>query len=173
MKNKKYQLIYEKAKQIEEKYNKEDYERLTKIDNAIGSYEEYLKKKQKELKKYNNIERTEEKQQQIDNVIICKDIINRENLTFNLYLCRFNHILPPKLEDYKVKPIEKINYYEYGCILEYNDNNINYKLNNIFTGIDEDEHFAKDKYIALKSKINKDSLDEILDEIEKYLDKFI
>ena len=141
---------------------------LKKLKLVDGSFEDFQSTNKKETK---NIDIDPEKQKKINDCIIYKDIIEREDLIFNLYLCKFKRILPPKLEDYKVLPLEEETYYEYGCILEYNENDVNYSLNNILSGYELDNHVAIDKYTAMKNKIVNNTVHEIFDEINEYLDK--
>lgn len=155
MKNKKFEQIYNLIKDI-------DSNAVSKIENEIErvSENEYDSKKNEFI------------QEKINDCIIEREIIEKENFKFHLYLCKFNHVMPPELENYEVKPLEKITYYEYGCIMEYSENNFIYDLNNIFSGIEYDDHFAMDKYQSLKLKIKKLELDKILDEVIIYVEKY-
>lgn len=168
MNNKEFEILYNKVKNISLLQEQKEYKELKKLKLVDGSFEDFQSNNKKETK---NIDIDPEKQKKINDCIIYKDIIEREDLIFNLYLCKFKSILPPKLEDYKVLPLEEETYYEYGCILEYNENDVNYSLNNILSGYELDNHVAIDKYTAMKNKIVNNTVHEIFDEINEYLDK--
>ncbi len=164
MVNAKFKKIYELSNQLQEKYYKEDYERLSKIEKNIESFEEYVNNEKKE----SNRVISDDRRKQINNAYISKDSINKEDIVFNLYLVHFMHTDPIEFdEDYKPLPLKEKEIFEYGAVVSANDETGYYSISGVFGGIEYDDHIAQDKYNVLKTRIENTPLDELLDEIEK------
>lgn len=172
MKNTRFQNLYELAQQVGLEQQKEEYERLKEFDDSFSNFEEY-KKYQEEYEEYLKNKRTPERQQLIDDSYIYKDTIIKNDFKINMCLFHFKHIDPLEFDkNYKPLPLNEKEVYQYACTLIYEENNGIYEINSIFGGIAEDEHLARDRYNALKNKIEKSSIEEIFNEIEDELKKY-
>lgn len=170
MENDKFKKVFKLSQKLQEKNDKKLYDELFKIDNKMESFDKFLENLRKESEK----ELSEERKKRVEEAYISKDKIVKESLTFDLYLFHHTRIeLIEFDEDYKPLPLNKKEIYEYGAVVSMEDENGYYNISGIFGGIDEDEHFAKDKYIVLKNKIQNTSEDELLDDIENQILKQI
>lgn len=161
--NTKFKKIYELSNELQEKYYKEDYERLSKIEKDIGTFEEYVNNEKKE----SNRVIPDDRKKQIEDAYILKDSITKEDIVFNLYLVHFVHTDPIEFdENYKPLPLKEKEIFEYGTVVSTNDEKGYYSISGVFGGVEYDDHIAQDKYNVLKSRIEKTSLNELLDEIE-------
>lgn len=159
-----FKEVFELSNKLQEKNYKKDYDNLSKIDRDIGTFEEYVKGEKIDLDR----EIPTEKKKIIEDAYLAKDTIVKDNLKFDLYLFRLNHIEPLEFDDnYKIKPLKEKPIFEYGAVISLEDESGYYNISGVFGGIDEDEHFAKDKYNALKLKIEKSSEEELLDDIKR------
>ncbi len=158
-----FKEVFELSNQLQEKNYKKDFKKISKIDKNIGTFEEYVKREKEELNK----EIPAEKKEIVENAYISKDTINKECLKFDLYLFRLRHIEPLEFdENYKIKPLKETSIHEYGAVISLEDESGYYNISGVFGGTDEDEHIARDKYNALKMKIEKSSEKELLNEIK-------
>lgn len=162
--NAKFKKIYDLSNQLQEKNYRDDYERLSKIEKNIGSFEEYLKNEMNE----SNRDISDERKKQLEDAYISKDKITKGDIVFNLYLIHFLHTDPIELDDnYKPLPLKENKVFEYGAVVSTSDETGYYSISGVFGGVDNDDHIALDKYNVLKSRIENTPLDELLDEIEK------
>ena len=76
--NTKFKKIYELSNEFQVKYYKEDYERLSKIEKDIGTFEEYVSNENKE----SNRVIPDDRKKQIENAYILKDSITKEDIVF-------------------------------------------------------------------------------------------
>lgn len=161
--NEKFKEVFELSNQLQEKNYKKDYENLSKIDKSIGTFEEYVEKE----KQQSNREIPEEKRKIIDDAYILKDEIEKSTLKFDLYLFKLKHIDPIEFdENYKPLPLKEKDIYEYGAVVSMEDENGYYNISGVFGGVDNDEHFARDKYNALKLRVQNTSEEDLLNEIK-------
>lgn len=161
--NTKFKKIYELSNELQEKYYKEDYERLSKIEKDIGTFEEYVNNEKKE----SNRVIPDDRKKQIEDAYILKDSITKEDIVFSLYLVHFMHTDPIEFdENYKPLPLKEKEIFEYGAVVSTTDETGYYSISGVFGGVENDDHIAQDKYNVLKSRIENTSLDELLDEIE-------
>ena len=162
--NAKFKKIYELSNELQEKNYKEEYERLSKIEKNIESFEEYVNNE----KKLSSRVISDDKKKQIEDAYILKDSIIKEDISFNLYLIHFMHTDPIEFdENYKPLPLKEKEIFEYGIVLTSSDETGYYSISGVSGGVENDEHIAQDKYNALKLRIENTSLDELLNEIEK------
>ena len=163
MVNDKFIEVFELSNKLQEKNYRKDYENFSKIDKSIGTFEEYVERE----KQQSNREIPEEKRKIIDNAYISKDEIEKDTLKFDLYLFHLKHIDPIEFdENYKPLPLKEKDIYEYGTVVSMEDEKGYYNISGVFGGVDSDEHFALDKYNALKLKIQNTSEDDLLNEIK-------
>jgi hypothetical protein len=161
--NDKFIEVFELSKKLQEKNYKKDYKKLSKIDKSIGTFEEYVKREKEEL----NREIPTEKKKIVEDAYVSKDTIRKENLTFDLYLFRLKHIEPIEFdEDYKIKPLKETPIYEYGAVVSLEDEKGYYSISGIFGGVETNDHIAQDKYNVLKTKIENNSEEDLLDELK-------
>lgn len=161
--NEMFKEVFELSNQLQEKNYKKDYENLSKIDKSIGTFEEYVE----EQKQQSNREIPKEKRKIIDDAYISKDEIEKSTLKIDLYLFKLKHIDPIEFdENYKPLPLKEKDIYEYGAVVSMEDENGYYNISGVFGGVDNDEHFALDKYNALKSRVQNTSEEDLLNEIK-------
>lgn len=161
--NDKFKEVFELSQKLHQKELKKVYDELSKIDEKIGTFDEFIKQNKKEQEK----EIPPEKKQLIESAYLSKDNIKKENINFNLYLFHRKYIDSIKFDDnYKPLPLREKEIYEYGVVVSMEDESGYYDISGVFGGIDSDEHFARDKYNALKSKVEKSSLEDLLEELK-------
>lgn len=155
--------VFELSKKLQEKNYRKDYKNLSKIEKGIGTFEEYVKREREEL----NREIPAEKKKIVEDAYVSKDTIEKDNLKFDLYLFRLNHIEPIEFdEDYKIKPLKETPIFEYGAVVSLEDEKGYYNISGIFGGVETDDHIAQDKYNVLKTKIKNNSEEDLLDELK-------
>lgn len=160
----KFKKIYQLLEQLQEKYYKEDYNELLKTENNIGTLDEFISKSKKDNHK------TKTDKSKINDSIILKDTIVKQNITFNLYLFHYIHTKSPELDDnYDLIPLIEERLFQYGCVVTLDDADGSYDIRDVFAGIETNEDNAKVKYEELKNKITNSTEDELLDEIEKVI----
>lgn len=161
--NDKFREVFELSNKLQEKNYRKDYKNLSKIDKKIGTFDEYVENEKKSLDR----EIPAEKKKIIEDAYVAKDTIKKNNLKFDLYLFRLNHIEPLEFdENYRIKPLKEKPIYEYGAVVSLEDEKGYYNISGVFGGVDSDDHIAQDKYNALKSKIKNNSEDSLLDDIK-------
>ena len=159
-----FKEVFELSKQLQEKNYKKDFTKISEIDKNIGTFEEYVNREKEELNK----EIPVEKKKIIEDAYILKDTISKESLKFDLYLFRLKHIEPLEFdENYKIKPLKETQIFEYGAVISLEDESGYYNISGTFGGVEDTEQIARDKYRALKIKIEKSSSEELLGEIKK------
>lgn len=159
----KFKKIYELSKELQQKYYKQDYDRLLQIDNNIGTFDEYV---EHENKKQKNISSDINKNS--NDAYISKDIIQKDNIMFGLYLIHYIHSNPTMLdENYHVFPLTEKEIFEYGATASLTNDSGSYDISGVFGGIEGNKKDAILKYNALKNMIEKKSVMELLEEIEK------
>lgn len=162
--NDKFKKIYKLSEQLHQKYLKQDYERLLKIDDSIGAFEDYVKDNNRD----DDNALSEERKKRVEESYISRDNIENDDITFGLYLFRYNHIDPIKFDDnYKPLPLTEKEIFEYGTVVTLTDEEGYYNISGVFGGIDYDKNNAIKEYNILKNHIKNSSTEEILDEIEK------
>jgi len=170
MENSKFKKVFELSQKLQEKNDRKLYDELSKIDDKMESFEEFIENERKESEK----EISEERKKRVEDAYISKDKIVKDTLTFDLYLFHHTRIDPIEFdENYKPLPLNEKEIYEYGAVVSMEDEKGYYNISGVFGGVEEDDHFAKDKYNALKTKIQNTSEDELLDDIEKQILKQI
>lgn len=166
MENTNFKKVFELSQKIQEKNVRKLYEELSKHDKQIGTFEEFVANERKESEK----EISDERKIKVEDAYISKDKIVKDTLTFDLYLFHHTRIDPIEFdENYKPLPLKEKEIYEYGAVVSMEDETGYYNISGVFGGIDEDEHFAKDKYNVLKSKVEKSSEEELLKDIEEQI----
>ena len=166
MENTNFKKVFELSQKIQEKNVRKLYEELSKHDTQIGTFEEFVANERKESEK----EISDERKIKVEDAYISKDKIVKDTLTFDLYLFHHTRIDPIEFdENYKPLPLKEKEIYEYGAVVSMEDETGYYNISGVFGGIDEDEHFAKDKYNVLKSKVEKSSEEELLKDIEEQI----
>lgn len=162
--NSRFKKIYKLTEKLQQKHLKQDYEKISKIDDSVGTFEEYVDKVKKEM----NREVPVSRKKRLEDVFISRDNIEKENITLGLYLFHYQHTDPIKFDDsYKILPLTQKEVYEYGVVATLTEEDGYYNINGLFGGIDFNEDNAKQKYNELKNKLEKMTVDELLDEIEK------
>lgn len=170
MENTNFKKVFELSQKLQEKNDRKLYNELSKHDKQIGTFEDFIEQEKKD----NNKELSEERKKKVEDAYISRDKIVKDTLIFDLYLFHFKHIDPIEFDDnYKPLPLKEKEVYEYGAVVSTEDKDGYYDITGVFCGIDEDEHFAHDKYNALKSRIEKSSEEELLKDIEKQILKQI
>lgn len=160
--NIKFKKIYELSTELQQKYYRQDYERLLQIDNNIGTFNEFVENENTKLKNISS-----DKNQNLNDIYISKDNIQKDNITFELYLIHYIHTDPTMLDkNYHVLPLTEKEIFEYGAIVSLTDDNGFYDISGVFGGIENNKEDAILKYNTLKDMIEKKSIIELLDEIE-------
>lgn len=158
--------IYHQMEELQEKKYKEQYDRLLDFDKSIGSFEDYLKR-EKEI--YDNVE---VKQDKLADAFLERDSIRKDNISIDLYLIHYNHVDSVQLdENYRPLPLNEREIFEYGSVITFNVNDGQCNINGLFSGIEKDKINAMIKYNDLKEKMYTLSENEILDIIEKDIQK--
>ena len=158
--------IYHQMEELQEKKYKEQYDRLLDFDKSIGSFEDYLKR-EKEI--YDNVE---VKQDKLADAFLERDSIRKDNISIDLYLIHYNHVDSVQLdENYRPLPLNEREIFEYGSVITFNVNDGKCNINGLFSGIEKDKINAMIKYNDLKEKMYTLSENEILDIIEKDIQK--
>ena len=158
--------IYHQMEELQEKKYKEQYDRLLDFDKSIGSFEDYLKR-EKEI--YDNVE---VKQDKLADAFLERDSIRKDNISIDLYLIHYNHVDSVQLdENYRPLPLNEREVFEYGSVITFNVKDGQYNINGLFSGIEKDKINAMIKYNDLKEKMYTLSENEILDIIEKDIQK--
>ena len=157
---KSFKEVFELSKKLQEKNYRKIYDELAKSDKNIGSFDDFFKKElNKEIPKSDNVD--------IDSLYILKDIIDKDTMKIYLYLFHYTHFNPLEFDDdYKPLPLTDKELYEFGATVVVENKKEHYDIGGVFGGVEDDEHIAKDKYNALKTKIEKLSEDELLKEIK-------
>ncbi len=159
----KFKKIYELSKELQQKYYKQDYDRLLQIDNNIGTFDEYV---EHENKKQKNISSDINKNS--NDAYISKDIIQKDKITFRLYLIHYIHSDPTMLdENYHVLSLTEKEIFEYGATVSLTNDSGSYDISGVFGGIEDNKEDAILKYNALKNMIEKKSVMELLEKMEK------
>lgn len=100
-----------------------------------------------------------------DKLISKRNTIIKENLTFNIFMLKIRDI---KL----IYEIDKYNYL-ISMIIECEENNNelveSWEINDVMAKCVNDENIAEDYYQQLNKLVSENSLDHILNEIDKYL----
>lgn len=157
----KFKKIYKLLEQLNRKYHEENYKKLLKTDDSIKSLDDFIRYVEKNNKTKND-------EQKVNDSIILKDTIVKQNITFNLYLFHYIHTKPPELDDnYDLIPLIEEKLYQYGCVATLDEEDGSYDIRDIFSGIETNEDVVKVKYKELKDKITNSTEDELLDEIKK------
>lgn len=158
--------IYHQMEELQEKKYKEQYNKLLDFDKSIGSFEDYLKR-EKEI--YDNVE---VKQDKLADAFLERDSIRKDNISIDLYLIHYNHVDSVQLdENYRPLPLNEREVFEYGSVITFNVKDGQYNMNGLFSGIEKDKINAMIKYNDLKEKMYTLSENEILDIIEKDIQK--
>lgn len=158
--------IYHQMEELQEKKYKEQYNKLLDFDKSIGSFEDYLKR-EKEI--YDNVE---VKQDKLADAFLERDSIRKDNISIDLYLIHYNHVDSVQLdENYRPLPLNEREVFEYGSVITFNVKDGQYNINGLFSGIEKDKINAMIKYNDLKEKMHTLSENEILDIIEKDIQK--
>lgn len=158
--------IYHQMEELQEKKYKEQYNKLLDFDKSIGSFEDYLKR-EKEI--YDNVE---VKQDKLADAFLERDSIRKNNISIDLYLIHYNHVDSVQLdENYRPLPLNERKVFEYGSVITFNVKDGQYNINGLFSGIEKDKINAMIKYNDLKEKMYTLSENEILDIIEKDIQK--
>ena len=162
----KLKRIYNLMEELQEKRYKEQYDKLLEIDKNIGTFEDFVKEE-------NAIyDKVEVKQDKLANVFLERNTIKKDNICIELYLIHYNHVDPVQLdENYKPLPLNEREIFEYGSVITFNIENKQYNINGLFSGIEKDKINAMIKYNDLKEKMYTLSENEILDIIEKDIQK--
>lgn len=158
--------IYHQMEELQEKKYKEQYDKLLDFDKSIGSFENYLKR-EKEI--YDNVE---VKQDELADAFLERDSIRKDNISIDLYLIHYNHVDSVQLdENYRPLPLNEREVFEYGSVITFNIKDGQYNINGLFSGIEKDKINAMIKYNDLKEKMYTLSENEILDIVEKDIQK--
>ena len=161
--NDKFKEVFDLSKKLQEKKYMKDYEELSKFDENIGTFEEYVEQEKKDLNK----EMPRKKTKLVEEAYISKDKIKKDNLIFSLYLFQLTHTSPIKFDkDYKPLPLKQNNIYEYGAVASLEDKDGYYDISGVFGGIEPRKDKAEEEYNSLKDKIMNLSENELLDEIK-------
>ena len=159
-----FKEVFELSKKLQEKHYKDIYDELSKSNKKIGTFEEFIERERQELNK----EIPEDKKVNIEDAYISKDIIEKDNTKIYLYLFHYTHFNPLEFdENYKPLPLTDKELCEYGATIAVEDEKDHYDISGAFGGVEDDEHIAKDKYNALKLRIEKMSEDKLLNDMKK------
>lgn len=154
--------IYSLVEKLQLKNYEEEYKKLLKLDNSIGSFHDYITKYKKQNNALDSVSELH------NDLIIFRDTIKKENVIFNLYLISFNHTDFPELDgNYKPLPLKEKCIYEYGTYITFEESEGEYTIENAFSGIEDTKEKAERKYETLKKQINELSLEEVIERLEK------
>ena len=156
----KFKTLYNLIKKLQEKKYIDTYNELAKVDNNIGTLQDFI---YSEENKYTN-----DNESSLNDIYIKKDKIQKENLIIDLYLINYEHIDPITLDDnYKPSQLNKRELFEYGTVISLNTVNGLYSINGMFSDVEDEKNSAIIKYDELKNKMANLSEEELLIEIEK------
>lgn len=151
--------IFDLAKELQDKKLKEEYTELAKMDATIGSFDNY---KKNEL---NN--KIKDKNEMVNDVFVCRDDVNKDNLSVGMYLINYEHIEPIKLDDdYKPLPLDRKTVFEYGTVISFLYKNQEFNISGMFGGTELSKDSAINKYNELKKYIVDTTEDTLLDAIK-------
>ncbi len=151
--------IFDLVKELQDKKLKEEYIKLAKIDATIGSFDNYKKNEMNNKIKNEN--------DMLNNVFICRDDINKNNLSIGMYLINYEHIEPIKLDDdYNPLPLDKKTIFEYGTVISFPYKKQEFYICGMFGGIELRKDIAINKYNKLKKYIIDITEDNLLDVIK-------
>lgn len=151
--------IFDLAKELQDKKLKEEYTELAKIDATIGSFDNYKKNEM------NN--KIKDKNEMVNDVFVCRDDVNKDNLSVGMYLINYEHIEPIKLDDdYKPLPLDKKTIFEYGTVISFLYKNQEFNISGMFGGTELSKDSAINKYNELKKYIVDTTEDTLLDAIK-------
>lgn len=138
--------IFDLAKELQDKKLKEEYTELAKMDATIGSFDNYKKNEM------NN--KIKDKNEMVNDVFVCRDDVNKDNLSVGMYLINYEHIEPIKLDDdYKTLPLDKKTIFEYGTVISFLYKNQEFNISGMFGGTELSKDSAINKYNELKKYI--------------------
>lgn len=151
--------IFDLAKELQDKKLKEEYTELAKMDATIGSFDNYKKNEM------NN--KIKDKNEMVNDVFVCRDDVNKDNLSVGMYLINYEHIEPIKLDDdYKPLPLDKKTIFEYGTVISFLYKNQEFNISGMFGGTELSKDSAINKYNELKKYIVDTTEDTLLDAIK-------
>ena len=151
--------IFDLAKELQDKKVKEQYSELAKMDATIGSFDNYKKNEM------NN--KIKDKNEMVNDVFVCRDDVNKDNLSVGMYLINYEHIEPIKLDDdYKPLPLDKKTIFEYGTVISFLYKNQEFNISGMFGGTELSKDSAINKYNELKKYIVDTTEDTLLDAIK-------
>lgn len=151
--------IFDLAKELQDKKLKEEYTELAKMDATIGSFDNYKKNEM------NN--KIKDKNEMVNDVFVCRDDVNKDNLSVGMYLINYEHIEPIKLDDdYKPLPLDKKTIFEYGTVISFLYENQEFNISGMFGGTELSKDSAINKYNELKKYIVDTTEDTLLDAIK-------
>lgn len=151
--------IFDLAKELQDKKLKEEYTELAKMDATIGSFDNYKKNEM------NN--KIKDKNEMVNDVFVCRDDVNKDNLSVGMYLINYEHIEPIKLDDdYKPLPLDKKTIFEYGTVISFLYKNQEFNISGMFGGTELGKDSAINKYNELKKYIVDTTEDTLLDAIK-------
>lgn len=151
--------IFDLAKELQDKKLKEEYTELAKMDATIGSFDNYKKNEM------NN--KIKDKNEMVNDVFVCRDDVNKDNLSVGMYLINYEHIEPIKLDDdYKPLPLDKKTIFEYGTVISFLYKNQEFNISGMFSGTELSKDSAINKYNELKKYIVDTTEDTLLDAIK-------
>ena len=151
--------IFDLAKELQDKKLKEEYTELAKMDATIGSFDNYKKNEM------NN--KIKDKNEMVNDVFVCRDDVNKDNLIVGMYLINYEHIEPIKLDDdYKPLPLDKKTIFEYGTVISFLYKNQEFNISGMFGGTELSKDSAINKYNELKKYIVDTTEDTLLDAIK-------
>ena len=136
--------IFDLAKELQDKKLKEEYTELAKMDATIGSFDNY--------KKNEMSNKIKDKNEMVNDVFVCRDDVNKDNLSVGMYLINYEHIEPIKLDDdYKPLPLDKKTIFEYGTVISFLYKNQEFNISGMFGGTELSKDSAINKYNELKN----------------------
>ncbi|HIS11725.1 MAG TPA: hypothetical protein IAB40_01300 [Candidatus Onthocola stercoravium] len=151
--------IFDLAKELQDKKLKEEYTELAKMDATIGSFDNY--------KKNEMSNKIKDKNEMVNDVFVCRDDVNKDNLSVGMYLINYEHIEPIKLDDdYKPLPLDKKTIFEYGTVISFLYKNQEFNISGMFGGTELSKDSAINKYNELKKYIVDTTEDTLLDAIK-------
>ena len=151
--------IFDLAKELQDKKLKEEYTELAKMDATIGSFDNY--------KKNEMSNKIKDKNEMVNDVFVCRDDVNKDNLSVGMYLINNEHIEPIKLDDdYKPLPLDKKTIFEYGTVISFLYKNQEFNISGMFGGTELSKDSAINKYNELKKYIVDTTEDTLLDAIK-------
>lgn len=125
----------------------------------FGSFDNYKKNEM------NN--KIKDKNEMVNDVFVCRDDVNKDNLSVGMYLINYEHIEPIKLDDdYKPLPLDKKTIFEYGTVISFLYKNQEFNISGMFGGTELSKDSAINKYNELKKYIVDTTEDTLLDAIK-------